>query len=415
MHASVTGTWRAAGGAGGRAVASLLRAPWARPWPVWLGAVLAGVSNVAMFAFARAIGVFPQMSMWGATVWNRLGLKVDAPFVAYPIKPAYLDMHSLLAIGVAVGALMAALLSREFKIRAEAPSNYLLAAIGGVLMGFGTVITPPCNVGGFFSATMALSLSGPVMAAGLLAGAYVGGRLLRARMERAARDVDFGRAGACSSLPPAQPALSRAPVAGVALAVATVVAALLYLRNGLPKHAGLLLFGAWFGIIFQRSRLCFVSAFREIFVSRDGTVMKWVLLAVAIGTVGFAGLKAAGYQPMHMVLPVGLHTLVGGFIFGVGMSLAGYCGVGCLWRCGEGYVRAWIGLVAGALTAGSWTLLYGRHVGEGWLYGRPVFLPDRLGYLGAVAAVFAFLAVFYLLIRWAERGARAPSRSSVWG
>jgi hypothetical protein len=50
-------------------------------------------------------------------------------------------------------------------------------------------------------------------------------------------------------------------------------------RAGVAK-AG---FGALFGITFQRSRLCVSAAFREIYVSRNGAVMKWVLLAIGLG------------------------------------------------------------------------------------------------------------------------------------
>ncbi len=54
------------------------------------------------------------------------------------------------------------------------------------------------------------------------------------------------------------------------------------------------------------------------------------------------------------------------------------------------------------LAAGSWVLIYGRHVGQGWLYGKPVFLPDTLGWVGSIALVFAFLAAFFLFITWLE-------------
>jgi len=54
------------------------------------------------------------------------------------------------------------------------------------------------------------------------------------------------------------------------------------------------------------------------------------------------------------------------------------------------------------LSAGSWILIYGKQVGEGWLYGKPVFLPDTLGWVGSLAAIFIFLGLFYLLITWLE-------------
>ncbi|MFA6564690.1 MAG: YeeE/YedE thiosulfate transporter family protein [Verrucomicrobiia bacterium] len=371
-----------------------------RAWPLWVGAIALAAANVGMFAFMRAIGVFPQLSMWGAQVYNLAGVKVDAPFTVYPLTPLLLDVHSMINFGIVLGVAAAALLSEEFKLRKEHWTGYVAALAGGVLMGFGTVIMPPCNVGGFYSATMALSLSGPLTVLGLLPGAYLGGLLMKWQTQRAVAALDF------SAMPKGEPVRARSssaqPLIGAAVSAVLLAAAGYYASVGLTKHAGLLLFGALFGVIFQRSRLCFTSAFREILISGNGTLMKWVLVSIALGTIGFAILKANGYQPMHFVLPVGVHTVAGAFIFGVGMSLAGGCGIGVLWRSAEGYTRAWVALLAGMMTAGSWVLIYGKHVGEGWLYGKPVSLAQYGGYVGGTAIVFLFLAAFYGFILFVE-------------
>jgi hypothetical protein len=80
------------------------------------------------------------------------------------------------------------------------------------------------------------------------------------------------------------------------------------------------------------------------------------------------------------------------------MVIAGGCGIGILWRSAEGYIRSWFAVIGGMLSAGSWMLIYGKHVGEGWLYGKPVFLPNIFGWIGGLAVVFLFLGAFYLLI-----------------
>jgi uncharacterized membrane protein YedE/YeeE len=167
-------------------------------------------------------------------------------------------------------------------------------------------------------------------------------------------------------------------------------------------HAGLFIFGILFGIVFQRSRICFVAAFREITISRDAKVMKWVLVSIGLSAIGFAILKSKGYQPYHMVFPAGWHNVVGGIIFGIGMVLAGGCGVGILVRSGEGYTRSWIAIITGMLTSGAWTGIYGHKVGQGWIYGSPVFLPEKIGWAGSFAVIFGFLILFYLFITWME-------------
>ena len=349
-----------------------------------------------MFIFARSIGVFPQMSMWGARLYNFVGVEVEAPFIPYSLKPLHLDVHSMINFGIILGVLIAAFLAREFKIRKDDWRGCLTGFIGGILMGFGTVITPPCNVGGFFSATMALSLSGPLMAIGLIFGAYIGGLYLKSCAKKASMQLDFASApkgmAATVTKPSAQPYLS-----GVIILI-IVIAVSVYVSKGMSKHAGLLVFGTVFGIIVQRSRLCFAAAFREILLNRNGSIMKAILLSLAFCTVAFTVLKSSGYKPEHFVLPAGIHTVVGGFIFGIGMVIAGGCGVGILWRSAEGYMRSWFAILGGMLSAGSWMLIYGKHVGEGWLYGKPVFLPDIFGWVGGLAAVLLFIGSFYLLI-----------------
>jgi len=373
---------------------------WKKPWPLWVGAVALAFANIFMFAYARAIGVFPQMAMWGSWVYNLLGIKISAPFTAYPLTPPYLDVHSMIDFGIIFGAAIAALISEEFKIRKDDLRGYGVALGGGVLMGFGTVIMPPCNIGGFYSATMALSLSGWLSALGLLLGAYVGGLFLKWQSKQAANGVDFS--AVIEGEPIKKTRSSIQPYIGVAIGILLALVALIYFLLGKTKFTCLLLFGALFGVIFQRSRLCMAAAFREIFVSRNGIVMKRVLLSLAIGTVGFAILKSQGYQQMHFVLPAGLHTVFGGFIFGIGMVIAGGCGAGILWRSAEGYVRAWVAVAAGALTSGSWVLIYGHRVGEGWLYGKPFSLGHRFGWFGGTILVFLFLACFYILISYLE-------------
>ncbi len=372
------------------------------PWPLGAGALALTITNLFMFIYARALGVFPQMAMWGSWLYNLIGLKTESPFIPYPVKPPYLDMHSLLDIGIIFGALEASLLAREFKIRREDGQGYLFGALGGILMGLGTVLMPPCNVGGFWVATMAFSLSGPLAAIGLLLGAYVGGKILQGHIHRALLKVDFTQALEGEAVPPRS--VSLQPQNGILVFILIVILAIVYHRLGMLKNAGLFLFGVLFGVIIQRSRLCFVAAFREILVSRDGKVMKWVLASMAVGALGFALLKGQGYQPQHMVFPAGWHNIVGGFIFGIGMVLAGGCGLGILVRSGEGYTRSWVACLTAMLTSGAWVHLYGQKVGQGWLYGKPVYLPEALGWGGALIFVYGFLLLFYLFILWVEAG-----------
>lgn len=83
-----------------------------RPWPTWTGALAFALTNILMVAYARGLGVFPQMAMWGASLYTLLGIKTEGPF--YPVTPVFSDVHSMINFGILLGALAVALLSQEF-------------------------------------------------------------------------------------------------------------------------------------------------------------------------------------------------------------------------------------------------------------------------------------------------------------
>ncbi|MBI4493571.1 MAG: YeeE/YedE family protein [Chloroflexi bacterium] len=173
------------------------------------------------------------------------------------------------------------------------------------------------------------------------------------------------------------------------------------------------LIGLGFGFILQRSRLCFAGAFRDLLLSRDGRLMRAILLGLLIATAGFSLFMArlvpdpsiGGLPPAAHVLPVGLHLVVGGLAFGIGMVLAGGCVSGTLFRVGEGYVGsmvALLGILAGLeVAAHTWNWWWQVHIGQAPL----LWLPQLLGHGGAVALTFGALAAAYLLVLWVESGA----------
>ena len=65
----------------------------------------------------------------------------------------------------------------------------------------------------------------------------------------------------------------------------------LYTRAGYGTQGVFLLFGAAFGVIFQRSRFCLVRAFREPFLTGDGEHTRAAALALVVSTLGFTILK----------------------------------------------------------------------------------------------------------------------------
>jgi uncharacterized protein len=370
-----------------------------RPWVVWGSGVLVATLNVFLFAFDRPWTASDGLRNWGDWALTAVGL-VRRP----DLLPPWLYSGSLLNLGVIVGGAIAALLSREFAIRVPPRAELAKGAAGGLLMGVGAVLAFGCNIGGFFSATSALSLSGIGMMLGLGMGAFLG---LRYLVWEVAHRPDWSRGGGRVYLHTRAPAAGRQPWAG-ALVLGLVLATLvLYARTGYGTQGIFLLFGAAFGVIFQRSRFCLVRAFREPFMTGDAEHTRAAALALVVSTLGFAILKYADLKDKsEWVFPaVWLGSLAGGLAFGIGMTIAGGCGAGSLWRAGEGQVKLWVTVACFALGA-SLVRLGAVQTGLLQKLGAAVFLPSTLGWAGAIVLIVAIALGWAMLATWNEASGR---------
>ncbi len=95
----------------------------------------------------------------------------------------------------------------------------------------------------------------------------------------------------------------------------------------------------WFGFIYgmclQYGRFCFSSAFRDLFAVGVPRMLVGVLIATALFGISSAFINTTGVSAFHPA-PLGIHNVVAGFVFGVGMVFAGGCAGGSLYKCGEG-------------------------------------------------------------------------------
>ena len=382
-----------------RPLAQQYAALFGRPWAVWGSAVLVATVNVFLFAFDRPWTASDGLRNWGDWALTGVGL-VRRP----DLLPPWLYSGSLLNLGVLVGGALAALLAREFAIRVPARGELAKGAAGGALMGVGAVLAFGCNIGGFFSATSALSLSGLGMMLGLGVGAFLG---LRYLVWETQHRPAWSEAGGRVYLQSGAGAASRQPWAGVLVLLLVLAAPFLYARAGYGTQGVFLLFGAAFGVIFQRSRFCLVRAFREPFLTGDGEHTRAAALALVVSTLGFSILKFADLKDRtEWVFPAaGLGALAGGLAFGVGMTLAGGCGAGSIWRAGEGQVKLWAAVACFALGVSLARLLAGQ-TGLLQKLGAAVFLPSALGWGGAIGLIVAIAVGWAMLATWNEETRR---------
>jgi hypothetical protein len=367
----------------------------ARPWSVWGAALVIATLNVFLFAYDRPWTASDGARNWGDWLFQSVGL-LNRPDLITP----WLYSGSVLNLGVLAGAFAAALLSREFAIRVAPVGELLKGAVGGFLMGCGAVLAFGCNIGGFFSALSALSMSGLAMMLGLGLGAYLGLKYILWELDRrprwsAGRSYTFCAARASG--------LGWQPVLGGLALVALLLLPLGYNRLGYTPQAAFLLFGAAFGLVFQRSRFCLVRAFREPFMSGEGDHTRAAALALIVSMVGFSILKFTDLKDKSDWVFPGFWAgaLIGGVLFGIGMVLAGGCGAGSIWRAGEGHVKLWCAVVMFAVGASLMRQLLAQ---SGWLQklGKAVFLPSVMGWAAAMALVVAVMAAWYLFAAWNE-------------
>lgn len=222
--------------------------------------------------------------------------------------------------------------------------------------------------------------------------------------------------GTSSATPPAvEPAGAARPRpqhAWVAAALALAGLLLFALARQGWRMPALLLLGMALGAVLYLTSFGFTSAYRELLLYRDTAGVRAQILMLALATVLFAPVLAAGAafgQPVSgAVAPVGAQVVAGAFMFGAGMQLAGGCGSGALFAAGGGSARMIVVLVF--FVAGSfWASLH-----MSWWARLPspgeASLGELLGWTGAVALQLGVLAAIWLSLR--RLAPSRPGRSS---
>src|SRR4030066_547274 len=156
---------------------NIYRKAFDKTWSKLVGGVLLAFLNVLMFLFLMPRGGFyPAIADWGIWIYRFAGINISPPWGSLELP--HLSIISVLTFGLIFGFFLAALLSKQFKVRKDTASGYLQGFIGGALMGIGSLLVGACIIGGFYSAVRTLWLSGFYMMGGLIIGAYFGGAVM---------------------------------------------------------------------------------------------------------------------------------------------------------------------------------------------------------------------------------------------
>lgn len=115
-----------------------------------------------------------------------------------------------------------------------------------------------------------------------------------------------------------------------------LISALYYNANVFYMYAVVYIwFGFAYGMMLQYGRFCFASASRDLFAAGVPRMAVGILVALIFFSLIQATLAATNMSTFHPA-PFGIHTLIAGVIFGVGMVLSGGCASGSLYKIGEG-------------------------------------------------------------------------------
>jgi hypothetical protein len=154
-------------------------------WPLAVGAIALAVVNVFFYIYDRPLGVTGELSAWSDRIASGL-FRLQAPALLGADGLAGCNLTAgvgswwtseglLVDAGLIIGALVAAVLANEFKVRVPpVKRRYVQSAVGGIFMGYGAGIAVGCTIGAFFSAIPSLGLNGWIFGLSLLPGAYLG-------------------------------------------------------------------------------------------------------------------------------------------------------------------------------------------------------------------------------------------------
>jgi uncharacterized membrane protein YedE/YeeE len=188
-----------------------------------------------------------------------------------------------------------------------------------------------------------------------------------------------------------------------------------------------LIIGAAFGFVLQRGRFCMNSAYREVLFG-DYMLLRAYLLAVVIAMIGAnliedlgwlrhvdeAGALVTGELQRQAFVPWA--NIIGGYLFGMGIVLAGGCGSGIVYRIGEGnlaYVFAVFSFFFGisATKFGTLKPLYDLLLSMRWPKEGPA--PTLYSVLGVNKwVVIAGISAVFLLFVF--QGSRSESEEGIF-
>ena len=385
-------------------------------WSPYAGAIMILLLCLGLMQQGLFWGVFGGLKLWGDHLNSFIGL---APLlgISDELPDPFMHRMSLMNIVLFIGALSAALISRQFRINRPPPLEYVWGAGGGILLGLGSTLAGGCTVGGFLTPAMFSSPAGWTMWAGLLVGVVVGLKLLFWTFEHVTWGMTAPAAGS------RRPLLPYFPIIGWLLMAAVFAWSVTWALSDdrFESNRAFLLAAVFLiGFAMHRSRFCVSRSLREPFMTAEGEMSKAVMLLLFLGIPAGSLLLQQGSVDPYLAIPATfwLGSFLGGLLFGIGMIFAGGCASGSLWRAAEGNLKlvvvllflAWSGSVFCAIfdRLGIMTPDYDIDFLDGipeiTAVGFQAYFPDIFdGWTVAYFVPMILIIIWYLLVNYNEK------------
>lgn len=178
-----------------------------------------------------------------------------------------------------------------------------------------------------------------------------------------------------------------------------------YLIKSKSNYSVLWIVGISIGFVLVRSRFCFTSSIRDIILVGNTSMLRAVIISLIISTIGIGIImhytKINDINSYKEIIkfnsPVGINTIIGAFLFGIGIVIAGGCASGTLMRIGEGFVLqliVLIGIIIGVILSSLNHNLYKEFIDA---TSMVIYLPD---YFGIIFSIFIQLIGLFILYKF---------------
>lgn len=168
------------------------------------------------------------------------------------------------------------------------------------------------------------------------------------------------------------------------------------------------LFGIVFGFLLQKGGVAKYHVLLGVLLLEDFTVVKVMLTAIVVGSIGVFSLHALGLVKLHIKPTRYAANIIGGLLFGVGFALLGYCpgtGAAALGQGNWDAIAGVLGLVAGSYLFAECSAWLGKTVMK-WGDRGKLMLPELLGMRRSVVLLIfvpAMIAVLFALDGFSSR------------